>query len=397
MTTPDPIDAIHPTLTRMVDAAREIRPLQDAERRALFERITGRSQRASSLHRWQVGVALAGALAFAALQLGVPGLSGPSGSEVPASPRLLAPASQNAAAAPTTTAPGSKALASAPQPAAPAPLRPLVPSPSTSPGERVVSLDGVGEFTLEAGAELSPPASMETDSGRRLVMRMQRGRIRARIAPRPPDEPFAIVTPHAAVVVIGTCFTVSVERGCTAVSVEHGRVRVEHAGQSALLDSGQSLRSDEAWPAPPARPSAPTARAAASMAPTSASPAPGASPQAGRCQGDAAARRECLRRASRGTDLNAQNALFALALLERDERGDGSEALARLDEYEQRHAQGVLAPEVALARVQTLLQQGELPAARAAVGRYARSNPDDRTTRERLEALLAAAEGTSPP
>jgi hypothetical protein len=215
------------------------------------------------------------------------------------------------------------------------------------------------------------PSAAELSAHRPLRIRLERGRMLAHVAPRAPDEPFAIATPHLDVVVVGTRFSVTVEGAVTTVAVEHGRVRVERAGHSVLLDAGQTLRSDDPRLAP---------------APTLAPP----SEPACSTSGDQSQRRECLARAARGDGLRAQNALLALGLLER-QLGDHAAALGRFREHERRHPRSVLAPEVALALVQTLMLEGRAGAARAAAEDYARRFPQDAVTAERLRALAERA------
>ena len=232
-----------------------------------------------------------------------------------------------------------------------------------------MSIGGRGELEVASDAKLVVPSEAELAAHHPLRIRLERGRVEARVEPRAPDEPFAIATPHLEVVVVGTRFSVAVEAAVTTVTVEHGRVRVEKAGRSVLLDAGQTLRSDDARLDP---------------APLS------ASPSKARCgsAGDPPLRRACLARAAGGSGLEAQNALLSLGLLER-ELGDRPAALARFREYQRRHPRGVLAPEVALALVQTLMREGQPAEARAAAEDYARRFPGDTATAQRLRALAA--------
>jgi hypothetical protein len=212
------------------------------------------------------------------------------------------------------------------------------------------------------------PSAAELAAQRPLRIRLERGRVLAQVAPRAPDEPFAIATPHLDVVVVGTRFSVAVDPTITTVAVEHGRVRVEKAGRSLLLAAGQTLRSDDAR---------------LSRTPRSARPGEPACRRAD----DPQQRRQCLARSAAGDGLGAQNALLSLGLLERDELGDRGAALAHFREYQRRHPRGVLAPEVALALVQTLMLERQPAQARAAAEDYSRRFPDDALTAQRLRTL----------
>jgi hypothetical protein len=400
------------SLDRWVDDARRLRPMLDAERGALWSRIVeSRATRSPSPRRWLVACG-AVALALAALPLAAPnGLlrDGPPPAE--AGPAQAGPAQAVAAPSAAQSAPAlSAAPAAASGSAGDAPAAPSRAEPVMRRPERLVSLGNRGELVLDADADLRLPTPFDPTARRPLSIRLDRGSVRASVATRAPDEPFSIVTPHVSVVVVGTRFSVSVEAARTTVSVEEGRVRVDQAGHTVLLDAGQSIRSNDARfqgereldpvEAPPAAPTsrAPTSRAPTSRTQTSRAPKSRA-PVAARaefCEGDSVTRRTCLLRASQGTGLTAENALFALALLERDELADRGAALARLDEYERRHPRGVLAPEVVLARVETLLGDGRPEAARAAAAEHARRFPDDLATSRRLAALIDAYRPAGP-
>jgi hypothetical protein len=394
------------SLDRLVDDARRLRPMLDAERGALWSRlIESRAARSPSPRRWLVACG-AVALALAALPLATPngllrGEAPPA--EAPPAQAIAAPSAAQSAPA-LSAAPSAASGSAADAPAAPSRAEPVI-----RHAERLVSLGNRGELVLDADADVQLPTPFDPTARRPLSIRLDRGSVRASVAARAPEEPFSIVTPHVSVVVVGTRFTVSVEATRTTVSVEEGRVRVDQAGHTVLLDAGQSIRSNDARfqgereldrvEAPPLAPTsrtptsrAPTSRTQTSRTQTSRAPvsrAP-AAPSAEFCEGDSVTRRTCLLRTSQGIGLTAENALFALALLERDELADRGAALARLDEYERRHPRGVLAPEVALARVETLLGDGRPEAARAAAAEHARRFPDDLATSRRLTALIDA-------
>jgi hypothetical protein len=400
MTTPCPPRDSSVEMTRLIDASSRIRSLHDDERSASFERWERRKTRADSArHRRIASAGIASALALAGFvfsldgsslpQAAVPSATAPDGSMASRAEAAVEARAGVAASGPSTSVEptarvpreGAAAAHRLPEPDAarrtsPSPRAEALPPGGASvrddgaqPRARRLSLGGRGELDIGSGAKLIVPSEAELAAHHPLRIRLERGRVEARVAPRALDEPFAIATPHLEVVVVGTRFSVAVDAAVTTVRVEHGRVRVEKAGHSLLLDAGQTLRSDDARFDP---------------APRSASPSkPGCS-----SAGDPPLRRECLARAAAGSGLEAQNALLSLGLLER-ELGDRPAALARFREYQRRHPRGVLAPEVALALVQTLMREGQPAEARAAAENYARRFPDDADTAQRLRALAA--------
>jgi hypothetical protein len=378
MTTRRPPSDAGTDLSRLIEAGSRIVSLREGERSALFERVERRRTRADRARRWAVaGTGLAGALALGAFVLSWSGSSAPNaaapnavtlsgtGTAVEAGANGALAGADAQPSAPV--GPGNAATASG---AAPPPSGASSPADGAQPQVRRLSLGARGELELDADAQVAVPSADELGAHQPLRIRLERGRVLASVAPRAPDAPFSIATPHLQVIVVGTRFSVTVDPAATTVAVEHGRVRVERAGRSLLLDAGQTLRSDDARlnPAPKSlRPSQPACSAA----------------------DPPWRRRACLTEAAAGRGLGAQNALLSLGLLERDELGDRAAALARFREYERRHPRGVLVPEVALALVQTLMLEGQPALARAAVEDYARRFPDDAVTARRLHALAA--------
>jgi hypothetical protein len=244
---------------------------------------------------------------------------------------------------------------------APAPAAPVAAAPAGLPPQaRSIHLGGRGDLYLWPEAEVTLPPGRDAARRGAYDVRLERGRIAAVVGPRAPDEPLAVVTPHLRVVVVGTRFSVALEGDVTAVAVEEGKVRVQRGEQTVLLLAGDSIRSDD---------------------PRLGAPAP--------CAGGVVERRACLLRAAAGEGLAAENALLALALLERDEAGDRATALARLREHQRRFPRGVLAPEVALSLARTLLVDGRRAEACAEAHAFTRAFPRDGATQRRLDAFCA--------
>jgi hypothetical protein len=175
-----------------------------------------------------------------------------------------------------------------------------------------------------------------------------------------------VVTPHVSVVVIGTRFGVNVEDETTTVTVTEGHVRVEAKGGLMVIGPGESIRSDDRRLQPGATSRATDAQAVA----------PGSCAELATLE----ARRACLVQRANGSGLLAENALYALALLERDEGHDIAAALERLREYNARFPRGALAPEVALAVTRALFAQGLGKQACANAKAFRERFPDDLTT-----------------
>lgn len=78
-------------------------------------------------------------------------------------------------------------------------------------------------------------------AGKRLLL--ESGVVTADVVKQKADEPFAIVTPHAEIEVVGTRFTVMVLAGSTRVEVAEGRVKVTRLSDqtSVAVEAGQSV------------------------------------------------------------------------------------------------------------------------------------------------------------
>jgi hypothetical protein len=93
---------------------------------------------------------------------------------------------------------------------------------------------------------------------------LEEGEARFDVTPRPGRPEFTVEAGEVTVRVVGTNFDVRRQDGITHVAVHRGRVRVEHLGQQAVLDPGDTWTEPESIvdsePAPPARGMAPRQR-----------------------------------------------------------------------------------------------------------------------------------------
>jgi hypothetical protein len=232
---------------------------------------------------------------------------------------------------------------------------PVTPQPVASPGQeehpgwRHVDLGTVGQLTVSESASLRLPAN-EASPHAGYTVGLDSGEMCAAIAHRdvPKEGPFVVETASLRVVVVGTRFCVSAGETTDAswVSVQDGQVRVERSGRSAMVSAGETLHGGDPLLA------APKAKAVHSVKATSASTStcPATDPLP--------TRRRCLWRLAGGDDLAAQNALYTLGLLARDQEGDGVAALSIWQTYRHRFAHGVMAAEVDLAVLSELTSQG---------------------------------------
>ncbi|MHB8417681.1 MAG: FecR domain-containing protein [Myxococcales bacterium] len=238
-------------------------------------------------------------------------------------------------------------------------------TPEPPAAARRIELGSVGTIEVDAATvyELLPaPAHPSSAIGP--TLRLEAGRLCAVVRHRDPlaEGPLTVLTPKLRIVDVGTRFCVEVAAGRTAVDVSEGRVQVEGAGGRAVeLAAGQRIASDDERFRPPVPAVAPPA------------------PLKGGCQALLAleAREACDAAASSGEGLAAQNALYDLALLARDERHDGATALALFQAYRQRFPQGPLAPEASLGILTELTAEGHYAEAASEAGRYLQAHPSD--------------------
>ncbi|MET0342774.1 MAG: FecR family protein [Polyangiales bacterium] len=322
-------------LQRLIARGGRVRPLDDRERAVLLARFRRRGDEVDAPPR-RVGAALGLALGAIGALGGVAALRLQDDSEhVPPPARSASAATQTGRASTHAHAYADAGVATTAQNVRTA---------------RRFSLGGRGEIALTGDVVARVPPALEAGGQGSIEVALERGTLTASVGPRRQQEPLSIVTPHVAVVVIGTRFSVVVEGDQTKVAVEHGRVRVDRGARSVFVDAGDALKSDDPRLAPP-----PDSPFPASSAPCA----------------DAPQRRRCLREAARGRGLAAENALFALALHERDERRDPDAALSLLRTYVRRFPRGVLVPDAVLTAARLLRETGREQEACALVARHA--------------------------
>ena len=244
-------------------------------------------------------------------------------------------------------------------------------------GEGAVHLVDLGSLgTLEAGT-----AAVYHMAGPRTLL-LSSGRVCATIRHRDPSMgPFVVLAPSLRVVDLGTRFCVETAAGRTAVEVTEGKVRVEaEGGRSVSVAAGQRVDSADARLVP-----ASAAAPVPAVAPQEATP-----PSCDRL-GALEARERCFAAASTGDDLAAQNALYSLALLARDQRRDGAAALTLFQTYLHRFPAGPLAPEASLGILTELEAESRYAAAAAEAQRYLTAHPGENKAPE-VRLILANLE-----
>ncbi|MBN1669430.1 MAG: FecR domain-containing protein [Kiritimatiellae bacterium] len=108
----------------------------------------------------------------------------------------------------------------------------------------VIASPAIAELELGPGAAATLAGEPHGGLG---GVSVERGALRAAVQPRKGLPPFAVSTPHAEVVVIGTRFSVDVTDAATRVQVAEGVVRltVRRSGESVALSAGQSAEAGE--------------------------------------------------------------------------------------------------------------------------------------------------------
>ncbi len=220
-------------------------------------------------------------------------------------------------------------------------------------GWRAVDLGTVGQLSLSPTAALRLPASEPAADGA-YVVGLDSGELCAAITHRdvPRQGPFVVEATALRVVVVGTKFCVSAGPSTESswVSVEEGRVRVEREGHSATVGAGESLQGNDPqlWAAAASSGAdLHPVHAAASTKRVTSCPTTDPLPQ----------RRRCLWLLSGGDDLAAQNALYLLGQMARDQERDGPAALSIWQTYRHRFARGAMSAEVDLAMFDELLAE----------------------------------------
>ncbi len=202
-----------------------------------------------------------------------------------------------------------------------------------------------------------------TNSAHRL--RLERGRLHARVDDRPSRAPKLVIeTPNVDVVVTGTMLQVEVTPGrtpmdfVTRVSVTKGRVVLRRgATDIAAITAGQSWSSGEAAYAAPEPARAELARAEA------------AQPREPRLSPSRSAR------AKRAGTLAEENALFQAAVDARN-RGDDHSEVDRLGALLGKYSRSPLAGEARVERMRALQRTGQVSEAAREARRYLAEYPD---------------------
>lgn len=132
--------------------------------------------------------------------------------------------------------------------------------PSPTPAPTVAEApETPGTAPIPEPAQHAAPTPVELDTGDRLLATHDARYTVQRATPRErrvelgagsvlfdvrplEDSTFTVVTADARVVVLGTVFTVQADEGGTTVRVYEGRVRVEHEGETRLVERGGSTR-----------------------------------------------------------------------------------------------------------------------------------------------------------
>jgi TolA-binding protein len=256
-----------------------------------------------------------------------------------------------------------------------------IPAKTPAPvGPRTIDLGSIGtiEVTEATVYQLLPASALRLEAGRLCAVVKHRDPLR--------EGPFTVLAPKLRIVDVGTRFCVEVAAGRTTVAVSEGAIRAEgEGGRSVEVVAGHQIASDDARLRPPVPSVAATA------------------PSTGSCESlpTLSARESCEAAASSGDGLAAQNALYNLALLARDQRHDGASALTLFQAYRHRFPEGPLAPEASLGILTELSQEGRYADAASEASQYLKAYPGEAKAaqvglvlgnleRERLENPAAA-------
>ncbi len=145
--------------------------------------------------------------------------------------------------------------------------RPLQSTAILRPGDEIATGAGtslvlayLGDSRFAVGPEaalaLDPPGEAES------VVRVNRGRLEAEVAPQRPGHALVFATPHARATIVGTRLALDVSAAQTKIEVTSGRVLFERLADRSLTEiaAGQTAISAHASPTvrEPAAPSAPS-------------------------------------------------------------------------------------------------------------------------------------------
>jgi FecR-like protein len=251
---------------------------------------------------------------------------------------------------------------------------------------------GYGVRTKEGSASLGFPSGAAARVSRRSALKLTamertesllltRGRVDVEVPKLDPRRGFSVATPDAKVIVHGTGFSVSVdplaERGLrTAVSVTHGVVSVQHAGQEVRLTAGQS------WPGEPA-PAADTDDAVADAGDPASDEIVSEKP---RKRGGKASRNRRAPSARESRELAEQNGHFARAMTLKNQ-GRAQGALDELTHLLSSHPASPLRQEARVERLRILRSLGRAGEAASEARHYLSDFPDGYAAQEARELL----------
>ncbi len=242
-----------------------------------------------------------------------------------------------------------------------------------------VSISGVGLLDLDGVEGFS---FVELEKERRLTL--DRGTLRAQIAPQDSERPVTIVTPELRVVVLGTRLDVHARTGTTHVDLLEGTIRLERGARSATLLAGEWFDSYDVRLAP-LEEEIPVLRAVERLAPTLKAwrPRPGKPPVSASAKFRACEqldtprlRIDCLTPISLGTNITAQSALYSIAL-QHKQIGERSDALDATSSFDARFPSSFLAPEVSLLKLELLTLERQRERAIALCDEFSARFPDD--------------------
>lgn len=303
----------------------------------------------------------------------------------------VAPTVAAATPTPATATPGPEVVPLPPPAAAAAsPAHPQALGPTqtvqTGGGERLVRALGDG-----VEVEIRPRSLLAVDE--QGTPEVRAGRVGFTVTPQPPGQHFTVRAGSYSVVVVGTRFLVKVDGGVVGVSVDEGVVEIRDRKNVSLarVAAGQS------WSQPRG------GRVVAAANPRPPAPATGPDPEQDLADARAARAGSNPRRAvtiyqrlaGRGGPL-AENALYELGGIYRDQLGDPRRALAAWERYRSRYPRGLLRAEADLSIVDTLSHLGDmkraLKEADAFLARYPRSERRAEVARVATEARRALGE-----
>jgi ferric-dicitrate binding protein FerR (iron transport regulator) len=249
------------------------------------------------------------------------------------------------------------------------------------PGSRLEITAGSAVATASADATPKDPNTTAATSGARRIL-LRDGELCAQITHRdvPKQGPLVVEAPQMKVVVIGTKFCFETNPRTARVRVTEGRVRVETPqGTSAFVAAGEEIRSDDERLR-----GVPHGALIPATLDVPAAPAPEVEGCAGLGGVD---RASCFRHVADGKGLAAQNALYGLGLLARQQH-DGPAALRYWHDYQKRFPHGVLAPEASLGILGELMAERSYSEAVDEADSYLKAFPDGLVA----EVTLAKAE-----